>query len=215
MCAYERPLLAVILAVLLAVPTLTWAQELNPDAVLAFEAAGSAFTSQDLQGAEQGFSRALELEPELAPAMKALVQVYLDMRRPAAADAMATRYLELKPDDLHMLELRVLARREVGDRLATEAAIADLSRVDRKAGAKYYRALAEDAVNAGTTQEALTYYTRAVQADPEHAGTHYALAIQLIGAGEKARAKEHLEAYLRLAPEGTEVEVARELVQAL
>jgi thioredoxin-like negative regulator of GroEL len=66
--------------------------------------------------------------------------------------------------------------------------------------------------NEGKTGEALPQFERAVAADPQLAKARYLLALCYVNAGQPARAKAELEAFLELAPDDPDAPAAREML---
>ncbi len=76
------------------------------------------------------FGEALQILPELAPALKALAMVQNRKGDPANAAATADRYLALEPQDAAILQLRWRAYRTLGDEAKLAEAQAALGAVD-------------------------------------------------------------------------------------
>lgn len=58
----------------------------------------------------------------------------------------------------------------------------------------------------GQPEEAIRYYRRALDVDDTLVGAHYGLGFLLLKRGDKARAADHLRAFLRHPPKGPEAE---------
>jgi tetratricopeptide (TPR) repeat protein len=64
-------------------------------------------------------------------------------------------------------------------------------------------------------QEAADYFAKAVAAKPDFAIAHYQLGIVSFNLKKNADAKEHLQKYLELDPNGSEAETAKEILSVL
>jgi tetratricopeptide (TPR) repeat protein len=68
-------------------------------------------------------------------------------------------------------------------------------------------------VNQSKLAEAKPYFERAVALDPKMADAHYWLAMSYVNEGKMAEAKAAAAEYLKLAPNGQYVDIAKELVK--
>jgi tetratricopeptide (TPR) repeat protein len=68
-------------------------------------------------------------------------------------------------------------------------------------------------VNQSKLSEAKPYFERAIALDPKMADAHYWLAMSFVNEGKMAEAKAAAAQYLKLAPNGQYVDIAKELVK--
>ncbi|HEX9366789.1 MAG TPA: tetratricopeptide repeat protein, partial [Vicinamibacterales bacterium] len=72
--------------------------------------------------------------------------------------------------------------------------------------------------NAGKIPEAKAQFEAAVKLDANMADAHYWLGMSLVNAGTKealAEAKPHFETYLKLAPTGQYVDIAKSIIATI
>lgn len=161
------------------------------------------------------FKRALEIQPDLTPALSALAQVSFRAGQFAEAAETAELYLTHKSDDEKIVRLRWEAYRALGDAAKEKEAFDALAALDPQvlvteffnAGAKLF--------DAGDSKAAQENFEKVLAIDPEHPRAHYQLGLCLIGAGDSAGAKEHFEKFLELAPEDPEAPTAKEMLSYL
>jgi len=72
-----------------------------------------------------------------------------------------------------------------------------------------------DAYNKKNLKDAETYLTKATEAKPDFALAHFWLGMTSFTLNKKPAAKEHLEKYLQLDPNGSEAATAKELLPLL
>ncbi len=86
---------------------------------------------------------------------------------------------------------------------------------DPKDAAVNYYNMGVTFINAGQSAEAVEALTKAIEADPAHAESHYQLGISLLGNNELEGSLEHLSSYLELSPNGPNVDAAKSLIEML
>lgn len=69
--------------------------------------------------------------------------------------------------------------------------------------------------NAGKIPDAQKLFEQAVAADPKMAEAHYWLGMAIVNEGKTADAKDHFEAYLKLAPTGQYAETAKSILASI
>ena len=162
--------------------------------------------------AEVAYKKALELEPELTAASLSLAHIAIERRSFPQAVAALEQVLAKNPQHAKAAEL-------LGD------ALVELNK-PREAVARYVVALAAGGENPGIllkvaklqidslgqTEESVKNLRRAVKADPKLADAHYYLGLALKDNSQLGEAKNELQAYLRLSPEG---EYAADVKQAI
>ncbi len=71
------------------------------------------------------------------------------------------------------------------------------------------------ALNAGDMEAAEAAFRKLVETHPDHAMSHYQLGLVMVGKGQNEEGIAHLEKYIELAPQGSNVPVAQELLDTL
>jgi hypothetical protein len=70
-------------------------------------------------------------------------------------------------------------------------------------------------LTAGETEEAVTFFARTLERDPDHVDAHYGRALGLLALGRPLEARRDFEAIVVLCPEGVVAEKARLAIQQL
>lgn len=189
-------------------------RELTPKekAVLAFNAGAEAAQAHDAAAARARFEEAFALDPELAAAASALAGLAMVDGDHAGAVGWAERALAADPGDRRALMIRYEAFRALGDEEKARAAGEALAAADPATAAAEFFNRGVELYNEGKTGEALPQFERAVAADPQLAKARYLLALCYVNAGQPARAKAELEAFLELAPDDPDAPAAREML---
>jgi len=189
-------------------------RELTPQekAVLAFNAGAEAAQARDAATARSRFQEALALDPELAAAASALAGLAMAEGNPREAADFAEKALAADPADARALMIRFEAYRALGDEEKARAAGEALAAADPATAAAEFFNLGVELYNEGKTREALPHFERAVAADPKLPKARYLLGLCYVNAGEAARAKAELQAFLELAPDDPDAAAAREML---
>lgn len=184
-------------------------------AVRIFNQGAEAARVGDLDGARGFFEKAAELDPELAPAHAALSRVFLDLGEFEKAAAEAEEALGLDPSLGDLQKVRYEAYRRMGDEAKAKEVFQEMAAADPKGLAQTLFERGREAFNAGNTQQAMVAFEQALQADDSFARAHYMLGLCYTNTGDSAKAKEHLETFIELAPDDPEVETARQMIDYL
>ncbi len=198
-----------------ALETLIAADPSRDTAVRVFNLGAEASRAGETDAAIAYLERALEIDSTLDPAASALGSLYLKKKDYPKAIAFAEKVLATKPGDLEAMTLRYETYRAMGDKAkaaeaqtAMQAASANSTPEELyKQGVALYNA--NNAVAARATFEEL------VKRDPNHAKAHFLLGNILVGTGENAAAKEHLQKFVELAPGDPDAATAREMLDYL
>lgn len=186
-------------------------------AVLAYNAGVETLKAGNLAGAAAKFQEAATLNPALAEAHGVLADVSLELGRNAEALAAANRYLELKPGDAKGLQARYDALKALGDKEQARTALEALADADRtqETAVRLYNEGAE-ATRANDLDGAAVWFRRALEIDPRNpqfAKGHYVVGLTYAKANDNAKAKEHLEAFLEMAPNDPDAGAAKEMLE--
>lgn len=191
-------------------------RELTPKerAVLIFNEGAEAAQIGDDATARAKFEEAIGLDGELAAAFTALALLDFGDKEWAKSVEHADRALALDPNDTKALRVLVESYTQLGDDAKAKAASDRLVQIDPKAGAgDLYRDGVRE-YNAGNTDAAAKFFEQALAIDAGHARSHYMLGLCLSGS-DGARAKEHFETFIRLAPNDPDAATAQEMIKYL
>ena len=191
-------------------------RELTPQerAVLIFNEGAEAAQMGDAATARAKFEQSIGLDPTLSAAFTALATVYFGDKNWEKMVEYAERARALNANDTRALRLLVEGYDQLGQKDKAKAMAEELTRLDPKAGAGniYNDGIKE--YNAGNTEAAQQLFAKTLEIDPEYAKAHYMLALCL-SASDAAKAKEHFETFLRLAPDDPDAATAREMLKYL
>jgi len=143
---------------------------------------------KDYDKAEENYKKAIEVKADYAEAYNGLANVYNAQRKfdqAAAASAKANELTSAQPGALAGGN---------ADSLYNQGVIL---------------------WNSGKIPDAKKLFEQAIAANPNHAESHYQLGMALVNEGKLAEAATEFNAYLKLAPEGTNAATAKTLVAQL
>lgn len=161
------------------------------------------------------FQEALELDPNLEPALLGLATSGLKIDRAAEAAAAAETLLKADPQHAEALKIRYNAALQLRDEAKLVEALRGLAAVDPTTAHDALFVLATAAFDRDETAKARERFRLVLQIDPTHARAHYFLGLILMREGAKAEAKSHLERFLQLAPNDTDAPTARDALKYL
>jgi tetratricopeptide (TPR) repeat protein len=181
-------------------------------AVLTFNEGAEAAQQGDSATARAKFEEAAKIDPTLAPVWTGLATLaYADKQYPAAIEH-AEKARALDPKDAKALRILVEGYQQVGDAAKAKEFSTLLAGVDPKAGAAdlYNQGIRE--YNAGNMAGAQTLFEQSLAGDPSFAKTHYMLGMCYVSTGENAKAKQHLETFIGMAPSDPDAATAKEML---
>ncbi len=184
-------------------------------ATLLYNEGADATREGDLASGEKRFLEALEVEPGFMPAVEALMLVYARQEKWSEAAPQAESFLAANPGNARALRVRYEAYRGLGDQVKSQAAFDALAEVDPAALAKTFSESGVTKFNAGDIAGAAIDLERVIELVPENASAHYHLGLAYSNSEESAKAKEHLEKFLALAPDDPNADAAREMLKYL
>lgn len=188
----------------------------TPNTAIRFFNSGAAAANRgETEAAIRLFSRALEIDPELASAHRALAKLELGRGNHEAALEHAGALLALAPGDADALVVQHDAYVNLGNPAAAEATLEELERASPKRAAAAFLELGSQQFAAGDAATAVTTLERALALSPDDGRIHYQLGLALISAGRGERAKEHLQRFLELSPGSPDADTARQMLAAL
>jgi len=181
-------------------------------AVSLYNEAADALREKHVEDATADLKHAIEVDRTLEPAYGALANVYLTKKDYPAALDVADRWVAAAPQSLSALQLRYKVLSELKDPRAQQAKAAmDSAKGDSSNPLNHGIEL----YNGNRIPEATKVFESVLQADPKNARAHYMLGLCYTNTGDLARAKEHLETFLQLAPNDPEAQSARQMLAEL
>jgi len=181
-------------------------------AVSLYNEAADALREKHVEDAAADLKRAIEVDRTLEPAYGALANIELTKKDYPAALDVADRWLAATPQSLSALQLRYKVLSELKDPRAQQAKAAmDSAKGDASNPLNHGIEL----YNGNRIPEATKVFEGVLQADPKNARAHYMLGLCYTNTGDLARAKEHLETFLQLAPNDPEAQNARQMLAEL
>ena len=180
-------------------------------AIQAFNEGALANQRGETETAIAQFRAALELDPDLVEAHAALASVFYNLERYDESLAAVDKALALAPDHVPALRVRYLVNDALNHRQAAEQAMdAYLARDPEGAAALLYRRADLD-FRAGETGTAKAALLRVLEVRPDMARAHYTLGL-VYASTDTAKARQHLEKFIELAPDDPEVAAAKEML---
>ncbi len=181
-------------------------------AVNLYNEAADALREKHVEDAAGDLKRAIEVDRTLEPAYGALANIDLTKKDYQAALDVADRWVAAAPQSLSALQLRYKVLFELKDPRAQQAKTAmDSAKGDASNPLNHGIEL----YNGNRIPEATKLFESVLQADPRNARAHYMLGLCYTNTGDLARAKEHLETFLQLAPNDPEAQNARQMLAEL
>ena len=184
-------------------------------AIVAYNEGAQLFNSGDVDGAIAKFELAAQTDPKLAPAPSILARLYVQKQVWDKAAAAAESALALDPTDAKAAFARFEAYQALGDKEKSQAAFADLQRIDPKGAASSLYDKGKALFDAGQVEAAVKTLNESATLDPTHARVHYQLGLCYANTGEYGKAKAELKRFIELAPEDPEAAVAQEMLKGL
>lgn len=181
-------------------------------AIEAYNAGATAYNAQDIAGARSKFQEAVQLDPTLTAAWSVLGHLMLTEKNYKEAAAAAEAALALDPTDERSMRVRLDAYRGLGDAAKVKEATAALATADPKVAAVTMINEGVNLYNAGKMNEAKAPLEKALELDPSAARAHYLLGI-CYSMDDKAKARDHFNKFLELAPDDPDAAAARDMLQ--
>jgi len=181
-------------------------------AVSLYNEAAEALKEKHVEDATADLKRAIEVDRTLEPAYGALANIYLSKQDYRSALDVADRWVAATPKSLSALQMRYKVLTDLKDPRAKEAKVAmDSAKGDASNPLNHGIEL----YNGNRIPEATKVFEDLLQADPKNARAHYMLGLCYTNTGDLAKAKEHLETFLQLAPNDPEAQSARQMLAEL
>jgi tetratricopeptide (TPR) repeat protein len=113
------------------------------------------------------------------------------------------------------MTVRAEAYRQLGDKEKAAAAQAAMEAAQGDMSAQDFYRQGVALYNANNVPQAKAAFERAIAKDPAHPKSHYMLGLVFINTGDNAKAKEHLQRFIELAPEDNDAATAKEMLASL
>lgn len=177
-------------------------------AVEAYNAAAGLANEGKVTEAIAKMEEAVAAKADLTAAHMALAKLYAREKQWDKAIASAKKGLEVDSEDVGMWNVLYNAYTAKGDKKSAEEA---KSKLPANANALFNDAA--KAINAGKDAEAEPLLKQAVAADDTLAVAFYELGMLYVRSGNNAGARENLEKYLQLEPNGKDAPTAKEMLK--
>lgn len=177
-------------------------------AVLLYNEGADLANQGQIPAAIVKFEEAVATKPDLTAGWQALAKLYARAEDWPKAIAAAGKVLEISEDEPDMFVILAEAYEKTGDKAKAKEFAA-------KAPANPAALFNEAArlINGGNDKDAEPLLKRAVGADPSFAPAQYELGMVYVRMGNTAGAKEHLQKYIDLEPNGKDTPVAKEMLK--
>jgi len=169
----------------------------------------------DNTGAFAKFQEALNIDPNLQPALLGLATAGLKIGRNAESAAAAETVSKADPKNEQAIRLRYNACLSLGDKDRLFDSLVGLAAVEPAVASKGLLKLAFDAYDANERAKAKERFLKVLEVDPNQPPVHYYLGMLYVNEGATAEARSHLERFLTLAPNSPEAGTAREILKQL
>jgi tetratricopeptide (TPR) repeat protein len=180
----------------------------------AYNSAIDLLNAGDKAGAEAKLLEAVGKNPDLPQAWQALAIVAHEKKDWAKALEYGQKAIDLDPSNTNLYGLMTDSAEKSGDKKAAAEWKKKYDEANPDSPEILYNKGVE-AYNKGKMKDAEAALSRAVEVKPEMAMGHFLLGMVSFNLNKKAAAKEHLEKYLELDPNGKEAGTAKELLPLL
>lgn len=177
-------------------------------AVVAFNEGVALLNGGDTPGAIVKFEEAVAIKPDLSAGWMALAKANTRAKQHQKAIEAAKKALELDEEDTDMWQVLYASYVALGDK--ANAAVAE-KKLPANASALFNQGAR--LVNEGRGEEAAAAFKQAVTIDEKFARAWYELGIVYVGLGKNAEAREALNKYLELEPNGKDAATAKEMLK--
>lgn len=184
-------------------------------AVRYFNLAAEAVRNGKTDDAVPLLQKALEIDPTLEQGYSALAGIYLPKKNYKEALALGDKLQAQKPDSVEAMTIRYQAYQGMGDKAKAKEvkAAMDTTTASQTPESAFNQGVT--LYNANNVQEAVKAFDRALAGKPDYAKAHYMLALSYVSLNDMAKAKGHLQEFLRLAPNDPDAGAAKEMLGTL
>ncbi|HEX7251478.1 MAG TPA: tetratricopeptide repeat protein, partial [Thermoanaerobaculia bacterium] len=194
-----------------AAPGAAPAPSANEAAVQTFNEGVDLLKAGDKDGAAGKFQQAVGKNPDLPQGWQALANLAYDKKDWGKVLEYGQKAVDLDPTLTNLYGMMTDAAVKSGDKKAAAEWKKKYDEANPDSPETLYNK-GIDAYNGKNLKEAEAMLTRAVQAKPDYALAHFYLGMTALNLNNKAEAREHLQKYLDLEPNGSEASTAKELL---
>jgi tetratricopeptide (TPR) repeat protein len=170
----------------------------------------------DYPGSIEQFKKALEKAPDEPTVLANLADVYYKNNQYQEAVDTYLKAISLKPTDAALLTNLGVVYGKMGKTVESKEAFQKAASLDPAAAAQNFYNLGATLVNAGQTKDAAEAFRQAIKADPTYGEAYYQLGLSLSGdPATMAEAVQMLNQYIKIGKDATNLDVAKQLIQAL
>jgi Tfp pilus assembly protein PilF len=203
------------LAAAQAAGTLDPATSKKNEAVDVYNQGVMALRAQDYDTAVALFQSAIEKQPDLGAAHAALARVHMERKEHQQALEHAKHAIELQADIDSMQQVLYTSHTGLGNTAEAQAALAALQAANPEKASQNVFNEAVDLYNNGNMAQAKAGFEKVLAANPNHAKAHYLMGLVFVNESDNAKAREHLQKFLELAPDDPDAATAKEMLQYL
>lgn len=183
-------------------------------AALIFNEGVDLLSAGNKAGAEAKFLEAVGKNPDLPQGWHALTTLAYEKKDWAKTLEYGRKATELDPSLGQLYGMMSAAAAQSGDKTAAAEYQARFEEANPESAETLYNK-GIDFYNKKKIKDAEAMLVKAVEAKPDFALAHFWLGMASFNLNKKAAAKEHLEKYLELDPNGSEASTAKELLPLL
>ncbi len=181
-----------------------------------FEAGRAAAEKADYPAAIEEFKKALEKAPDEPTVLANLADAYYKTNKYQEAVDAYQKAIAARPTDAALLTNLGVVYGKMGKTAESKEAFQKAANLDPAAAAQNFYNLGATLVNSGQTKEAAEAFRQAIKADAGYAEAYYQLGLSLSGdPSTMSEAVKYLEQYLKIGKDATNLDVAKQLIQAL
>ena len=177
-----------------------------------FNEGAIAHQKGDLETATRKFEAAIDFDPDLAEAHAALASIHYNQQRFDEALVHVEKALALKPRNASSHRVRCLIHDALGDQAAADRAMDEYIAVDAAGAADLLYLRADRDFRDNQPELAKAGLLRALELAPDLARAHFTLG-KIYASTDTAKAREHLQKFVELAPDDPEVATAKEMMK--
>ncbi|HVR97860.1 MAG TPA: tetratricopeptide repeat protein [Thermoanaerobaculia bacterium] len=181
-------------------------------AIRVYNLGAEATRKEQTEVAIRQLRRAMEIDPTLTDAYVNLANLYLAKKQNKEALEVADSLLKQDPNNGQVQGLRYAALTALGDKAGAKQAFdaMEAGTANQTPQESFRQGVA--LYNANNIPEAMKAFERTLAKDPNFAKAHYLLGLALASSGQNAKAKEHIESFLKLAPNDPDAKEAQEML---
>jgi tetratricopeptide (TPR) repeat protein len=180
-------------------------------AALKFNEGVDLLNAGNKPGAEAKFLEAVGKNPDLPQGWQALTTLAYEKKDWGKTLEYGQKAVELDPSLTQIYGVLAIAAQQSGDKKAAAEWQAKFETANPDTAESLYNKGVE-AYNKKKIKDAETLLQKAVEAKPDFALAHFWLGMVSFNLNKKAAAREHLEKYLSLDPNGSEAATAKEIL---